>query len=79
MKAVWAVIAEHYSDLTWYASTIRISAGENIAHTCQRNGDLRSMTICESRKEAERIAEEWNATWRAEGTLARFQTITVWR
>lgn len=77
MKAIGAVIAEHYSDLTWYASAIRISAGENIAHTCQHNGDLRSMTICESRKEAERIAAEWNATWKTENCLAAFQTLTV--
>lgn len=77
MKTAWAVIAEHYSDLTWRASAIRISAGENIAHTCQYNGDLRSLTLCESRKEAERIAADWNETWKTENCLATFQTLTV--
>ena len=79
MKTAYAVIAERYSDLTYFASVFRIEAGRNIYHDCMNNGDMVSMLICESKKEAQRIADDWNETWRKEGTLATFQTLSCVR
>ncbi len=79
MKTAHAVIAERYSDLTYYASVFRIEAGRNIYNDCLHNGDMISLTLCESKKEAQRIADDWNETWRKEGTLATFQTLSCGR
>ena len=79
MKTAYAVIAERYSDLTYYASVFRIEAGRNIYNDCLHNGDMISLTLCESKKEAQRIADDWNETWRKEGTLATFQTLSCGR
>ena len=79
MKTAYAVIAERYSDLTYYASVFRIEAGRNIYNDCLHNGDMISMTLCESKKEAQRIADDWNETWRKDGTLATFQTLSCGR
>ncbi len=79
MKISYAVVAERYSDLTYFASVFRIEAGRNIYHDCMNNGDMVSMLICESKKEAQRIANDWNETWRKEGTLATFQTLSCVR
>ena len=79
MKTAYAVIAERYSDLTYYASVFRIEAGRNIYNDCLHNGDMISLTLCESKKEAQRIADDWNETWRKEGTLATFQTLSCVR
>ena len=79
MKTMYAVIAERYSDLTYFASVLRIEKGRNVYHDCIHNGDMISLLLCESRKEAQKIAEEWNETWRKEGTLTTFQTLTCGR
>ena len=79
MKTAYAVIAERYSDLTYYASVFRIEAGRNIYNDCLHNGDMISMTLCESKKEAQRTADEWNETWRKDSTLATFQTLSCGR
>lgn len=65
MRTAYAVIAEQYSDLNYFASVFRIEAGRNIYFDCVHNGDMVSMTI-----------DDWNDTWRKEGNLATFQTLS---
>ena len=76
MKTMFAVIAERYSDFTYHASVLRIEAGRNVYHDCIYNADMISLTMCESCKEAQKIADSWNATWKNDGKLAVFQTLS---
>ncbi len=79
MRTMFAVIAERFSDLTYRASVLRIEKGRNVYHDCIYNGDMISLTMCESCKEAQEIADCWNETWKNDGKLASFQTLSVGR
>lgn len=78
MKGVFAILCERFDDGCYYASVMHISVGTNVCHVCDKYKEtIVSLTICSSKKEAQRLADDWNDTFRKDGKLAQFQTLTV--
>ena len=78
MKGVYAVICERFDGRYYYASVLHISWGTNVCHVCEKYKEtILSLTICSTKKEAQRIADSWNETFRKDGTLQEWQTLTV--
>lgn len=78
MDAVFAALCEKFDGGKCHASVMRISVGTNVCHICDKYGDsLVSLTICSTKKEAQRIADVWNETYRKYGSLQEFTELTV--
>lgn len=67
MKMIFVVFTINENGKSYsFADTIK--AGENILAYCQRyNSDV--CHLCESRKQAEQIAHEWNERYKENGRL----------
>ena len=78
MKGVFAILCERFDGGKYYASVLHISVGTNVCSVCEKYREtIVSLTICSSKKEAQRLADDWNDTFRKDGILQKWQTLTV--
>lgn len=51
------------------ASTLSVSAGENLWTLLKKIPNLQTVSVCVNKAEAERIADTWNADWTRDGKI----------
>ena len=69
MKNYYLAINKEINELR-YAYVSQVSGSDNLINYCERRKDegANCIMICETKKQAERIVEEWNETYKSDGT-----------
>lgn len=62
-------VFEHGGNMAY---ALQVNRSDNLLSVFERVKGLRTANICESKKEAERIADDWNASYIKNGTHALF-------
>jgi hypothetical protein len=68
MKNNTYMIATIKENEKYYSYVIKHHNSNDLLHETQRIKNLHNMTICDTRKEALTVCEDWNETYKANGT-----------
>lgn len=70
MKKYYLAINKEEINELRYAYVGQVSGSDNLINYCERRKDegVNCIMICESKKQAEHIVEEWNETYKSDGT-----------
>lgn len=82
MKTTYLAVQEEENG-KYYAFVLKVRAGNNLIRIFNGCGEKDTVTICESKKEAETLCNQWNAGFRLNGIYmfddpsTNFETVTL--